>query len=436
MLGELAPGARRPGTIEQAAVAPSLLAAAAEHASAEPATSENSNPLAELQTQARQIAEHLRDWQRDLDRRESQWSALVAASEQEARQARLWFLERQHEHEQQEIHLRAKEAQLAAWQIELDGRRKLLEELLQRAKLARHEARQAQADLAQREQQASRSARWLREQHQARCAAELELLHLVRAGNDQRLAAIARQAAAAEARASQQAQEIARQQAELEQYRKQLEDRAKKLQVREAAVDRALRQLQDDRLAALAEWETWREQAAARDRQRDAQWRTRSAELLQRQAALDEKASDLVARQIELHRLGERLRLAKQEVLEMHAAVEVLWGQLVAVLPAADVDQSVGRIRQRLAEHFQESSAELARQKKELHALQERLAGHLGALLAQRGQLLDWFARQRTELDLQRQELADRQDQLDELSRQIECRRIQQAFEAGWHAGA
>jgi chromosome segregation ATPase len=66
----------------------------------------------QLQSQADQLAAHLREQQRELDRRESQINARVADFEQEVREARAWLAQRNDELTEREARLEARETAL------------------------------------------------------------------------------------------------------------------------------------------------------------------------------------------------------------------------------------------------------------------------------------------------------------------------------------
>jgi hypothetical protein len=66
----------------------------------------------QLQSQADQLAVHLRDRQQQLDRRESQVNARVADFEQEIREARAWLAQRNDELNEREAALNARDAAL------------------------------------------------------------------------------------------------------------------------------------------------------------------------------------------------------------------------------------------------------------------------------------------------------------------------------------
>ncbi len=66
----------------------------------------------QVQTQASQLATHLRTRQRDLDRRESQLNARIAELEAQLRSSRLWFQERETQFEEREAEVQEKIAEL------------------------------------------------------------------------------------------------------------------------------------------------------------------------------------------------------------------------------------------------------------------------------------------------------------------------------------
>jgi Skp family chaperone for outer membrane proteins len=69
---------------------------------------------------ARQLAEHLRAWQRELDRREAQLQAMLAALDQERRANRLWLSTHQESLAEREAKVAEHEAQVAEREIACD----------------------------------------------------------------------------------------------------------------------------------------------------------------------------------------------------------------------------------------------------------------------------------------------------------------------------
>ncbi len=291
--------------------------------------------------QAAELAEHLRNKQRDLDRRESQLNARSFQLENEMRTSRLWFSERQAELsdrerelaeraacvEQQAASLAAAEVstqkewtesqnKLAKWEEELDGQRLQLE---QEGEALAEQRRQFAADSASLEQR--------QRQFEEEIESSTALLHEreLRIEANEKL---------------------------LEEHSAQIEADREKLAASRDELDQHVveqrKAIRQEREAAEAELASKRRMLAKR-----------GDSLQQREAALEKMQADV-------HRIH-------RESLELRLVSEQLWSQLCAQIPPERVTQSLAAIRRDLADQFRLEQSDVARQVEDLRALGTRL---------------------------------------------------------------
>jgi len=101
----------------------------------------------QFRTQAQQLADHLQQRQRDLDRREAELHADLARHDVAARSARLWFQERQHDLAAQQAELT--DARAEEHERELTDRQRELESHQQQLAAAEAALARGQAELAE-----------------------------------------------------------------------------------------------------------------------------------------------------------------------------------------------------------------------------------------------------------------------------------------------
>ena len=284
----------------------------------------------QLQLQVAQLAGHLRERLREVDRREATLNARVAQLESDLRNSRLWLRER-------ELGFQERESEL----------KREIEELQERASsrgleldLDTSGAEVREADIQEREQQlvlredqlrerrfevdrqfaALRHAQQLWQQQQERQEQQL-------AGDRERL-----ERETIEAR-----QQISR---DVEQVVAQREEqlRAAELLVREHA-----QELDRDRTALSTERNQWQQQKS-RQQQAIEELRTSAeAELTDRRTRLEARQEWIERQKGGLEQVrDEALRLHRQS-LEMRLLAEQLWSQITGNLTPAEVTQAIAR---------------------------------------------------------------------------------------------
>ncbi|MBW8883336.1 MAG: hypothetical protein JF612_00875, partial [Planctomycetia bacterium] len=287
----------------------------------------------QLQLQVSQLAGHLRERLREVDRREATLNARVAQLESDLRSASLWlrereltFQERENELKRQIEELQERPSPAAAT---TDGETDLI----------KHEAQLA--EIIERERDLQLKEDDLRER---------------RFEFDRQVAALRH------------AQQVWQQQHEREENQIR-HDREQMTRDLEQIVAQREEQL---RTAELLVAEQARELEEQRTRQRQAIEELRSA--AETEAA--DRRTRLEARQdwIERQKAGldqvrdEALRLHRQS-LEMRLLAEQLWSQINRALMPADVAQAVAQLRLKLAEQYRVEEEQLARRQDELIGL-------------------------------------------------------------------
>jgi hypothetical protein len=343
----------------------------------------------QLQLQVAQLAGHLRERLREVDRREATLNARASQLEADLRASRMWIREREVEFQERENELRRQ-----------------IEELQERAAPRTegetselYDAETRLAELNEREQQLS-----LRENEMRERRFEVE-----------------RQAAAIRHGQQLWEQQRSRQQRDLalsrEQLTLELDARARE---REAAlesgeamlVEHAL-QLDRERAALLADRQAWELQ---RTREREAIEDLRASaegELADRRTRLEARQDWVERQRVGLEQVrNEALSLHRQSI-EMRLLAEQLWSQITSRLSPAEVTQSLAQLRVKLADHYRLEEEQLAARKNELVELGERIAAQHEELVQLRSGLRDWAAARQTEIEQQAAALVQRELALD-----------------------
>ncbi|MBI1902385.1 MAG: hypothetical protein HYS13_14890 [Planctomycetia bacterium] len=356
--------------------------------------------LAQMRTQTEQLGALLQQQQHELDCREARLNAQCAQLDQQGRDLRLWFQERQ---------------------VELDAERQSLAEALA-AQGQRHIQLEADAEIARHRQ----------EELAARETFLLEIIEQLKTRRDvirtgERELETQREANEAELRHARE---------ELEALQGECQSRAAALCERESEATRIHDELIRERAHVATEREELQTQRRglhdARQRLEDesesrrraeAEDRRRADEELQSQLTLiEDRKARLDQRQVELESFRAELRQAQRETLEMRLATEELWARLSAGVPAATLSRSLAEVRGRLTDHFRLAAREVEERLTELHVVRRDLEAEHDALSAERQAVQEWVDRRRAELDdlaavlaLRERELSDRESRLDRL---------------------
>jgi chromosome segregation ATPase len=142
---------------------------------------------------------------------------------------------------------------------------------------------------------------------------------------------------------------------------------------------------------------------------------------------IDVEFQELEGRRAELERLRMEVREAQRETLEMRLATEELWSQLTLAAPPSSLARSLGRLRQRLADHYRLANAELSEQRQEMESLRTRLNEHHERLAQREHELQDWFERRQADLQQQSESLAAREEDVER--REAEVRQLHETWQ-------
>jgi hypothetical protein len=353
----------------------------------------------QLELQAAQLAEHLRERLREVDRREAQLNSRVAQFEADLRTSRVWLREQEHE-------LAAREAELT----------RQLEDL-QSGRLSAGDSGESPPALAIANTPdvpggISLPAQEIAEREQAVILKENELRER-RFELDRNVAALRHSQALWEQQQERESAALAKERERLAaEFAERWAEREAQLRQAETLLREQSLQIESDRKALLADRRAW-------DERRQAQETTlRERESAQR-AQVDEQRERLAARSewIERERAGvEQVRsditALHRQALEMRLAAEQLWAQISGRMSPVEVTQSIAQIRRKLAEHYRLEEAELATRRRELIELGEKIAEQHRELGQMQTGLKAWLASRQDEIESQAQALEHREDEL------------------------
>lgn len=358
----------------------------------------------QLQLQVSQLAEHLRDRLREVDRREATLNARASQLEADLRASRLWLREREMDFQERESELRRR-----------------IEELEERLELRPTEDPPPSFDAQARQEEIDNRERQLQVQEDDLRQRRFEV--------DRQAAALSHAQQLWQQQRERDEQELARHR---DQMRQELEllttQREEQLCAAETLLNEHAVQLDLDRTALAADRQAWGDQKA---RQRQAIDDLRAAT----EAELTDSRRKLEARQewVERQRSGldqvrdEALRLHRQSI-EMRLLAEQLWAQITGSLTPAEVAQAIAQLRLKLAEQYRVEEQQLTARRDELVVLGERIAAQHSELTQLRSGLRDWTAARQVEIEQQAATLVQRELALD--AQQEELRVAQQQWQA------
>jgi chromosome segregation ATPase len=365
----------------------------------------------QLQLEVTQLAGHLRERMREVDRREATLNARASELEAELRTSRLWLRERETEFQDRERELvrqveelreqlGARPAEALPDVFEIEARRAELAEHEQTLRLKENDLRERRFDV-DRQAAALRHSQQLWEQQQANEAA---------------------QAAAERETVARERQHI------LGEIQAAAAEREEQLRAAEKLLNEHARQLDADRTSLAADRQAWEEHRA---RQREAIDQLRSdgeAELADRRSRLDAR-QDWIERQKEgLDQVrDEALRLHRQS-LEMRLLAEQLWAQIGGRLTPAEITHTIAQLKQKLAEQFRLEEDRLTARQVQLAELAERVTAQHVELNQLRDGLREWAAAREAEIEGQAASLVERELALD--TQQDELRQARHAWNA------
>ena len=194
---------------------------------------------------------------------------------------------------------------------------------------------------------------------------------------------------------------------------KQLEARKRYLDDAETDLARDQEQLAETRRCLEAERQKNCMQSE-RDRQQFVAEQSHAAcESAELRRKLEQQTEQLEQRETAAQRVGEKLHNAQREVLEMRLAVEESWLKLSKETAPASLVQSISEARERLADHYRQTNAELAERTEYFETLRNELAEQHQQTTGQREELSLWVAQRQTDIEEQASRLVAREQELD-----------------------
>jgi hypothetical protein len=358
----------------------------------------------QLQLQVAQLAEHLRERLREVDRREAALHARTSELEADVRASRMWLNEREMEFQERENELRRQ-----------------IEELQERAERRPFEPQISVFDPDARQAELDEREQLLRLQEDAFRERRFEM--------DRQAAALTHAQQLCQQQRERDGRDLAMQRSQLtEEFHQLVAQREEQIQAAEALLNEHAAQLDRDQTALAADRHAWDQQ---KRRQREAIDELRTTA----EAELADERARLAARQewIERQRAGldqvrdEALRLHRQ-ALETRLLAEQLWAQITGALTPAEATQAIAHLRVKLAEQYRVEEQQLVARQNELVQLGERIAEQHRELEQLKTGIREWAATRQAEIERQAQSLVERELALD--AQQDESRRSQQQ----WHA--
>ncbi|MBM4091666.1 MAG: hypothetical protein FJ276_19895 [Planctomycetes bacterium] len=393
----------------------------------------------QLQQQAAELSQHLRERHSELARWEAVLNAQSAQCEGDRRATRLWLREQQAELDQREVQLRWAAERLAREHTELQTLRathQALELRQQTLEQREHSVRQEEVRL-QRELQAVQHqasgldvarAEWERQ----RAAEQQALIELQQSWHAEHQAARAlnaelqRQLDERRDRAFETGQSMAVCQAR--------EARAAALDLREAELSREYADFQTG-------MQSWRDKTHRQRLSLANLWR-RQRRLLHKQRLTLRRLSDQVERKGRaLHALREELTARQQEMLETCLVLEQFWTGLEGQVTPDELAGVADRIRGQLTGLHAADDRARDEQRQELRRLAEEIAQQQHDLNRHRNELQQWAARRELELKEQMRQLSTREQEVRQQERHLaearrDWRRLSRQSNAASHTGS
>ena len=387
---------------------------------------DESRAAEQLQRQANELTTRLSDERQELDRRQAELNRHLSQLDSERRLARLLFRERSHELVTWQEQLDRKTQQVTQFPTtqlggdeDLEGLQKKMHRNQQtrvrrRAILDAHqqrpERREKSLDQASRQfkagrQRAEDALRFQQQQLAEEREATRKLVHHLLESIDRRRVALEEDAAKLDSlRGPAVSREVVQEVVAHFRSTKRESDDAQALVEEQLAESQ--RQLEDDRQAFKSRIADERRQLVEHKRQV-------GTELTKRRAALRRQRDKLQTRGRVLQRMLANLKLIHRESREVRLATEQLWVHLSEKAPPTVLTESIGRIRDKLADHFRLMSTNVARQKESIQRLGSKLRDHFHQLKQQRDELERWLMRRDEDFQQQTARLVAREQQFD-----------------------
>ena len=344
----------------------------------------------QLQLQVSQLAAHLRERLREVDRREAQLHARTAQVEAELRTSRLLLAERDAEFQQRETELQRR---IEALQEQLSGSTPGATGALEGPACHEAELSQLEHNLNQRESE-------LRERRQQCDRQAMALRHAQQLWEQQQ---------------RQEQRELAEQREELlREFQTLVAEREEQLRAAEQTLEQQAAAIDADRQSLLADRQAWEEQKLRQRTALDEQRAAAENELADRRLRLDAR-QDWIERQKDgLEQVRSEILALHRQSLEMRLLAEQLWSQISGRLPPAEVTRTIAQMRLKLAEQYKLEEQNLAARRDELLQIGERVSAQHAELTQLRSGLREWASARSAEIEAQAASLVQRELALDE----------------------
>ena len=376
----------------------------------------------QLQLQVSQLAGHLRERLREVDRREAHVNARASQLEADLRASRLWLQERDHEFQEREIELKR---QIEELQERLGGRVAESAGAVGNASGAVGNALRgvpdsaddfaiAQHELAERDHDLRLKENDLRERRFELERQAAALRHAQQVWQQQR---------------ESEERDLAQSRVRLErEFAERIAEHESNLRASEALVAEHSRQLEQDRAALLADRQAWESQRARQVQTLEDERRASDAELVDRTQRLDARQDWIERQKGGLDQTQAEILSLHRQSLEMRLIAEQLWSQIAGRLTPAEITHAIAQTRLKLSEQFKLEEQSLEEKKEELVALSRRIHEQHAELKQMQSGLREWATARQTEIEQQAQALVERELALDaEQERQRQSQRQWQA---------
>jgi hypothetical protein len=354
----------------------------------------------QLELQADQLSEHLRERLREVDRREAHLNARVAQLESDLRASRVWLREQEHEFAQREAEMRqqledARQCGEHAPTESVDGA----------------DLETARRELSDREHQLQLKENGIRERRLETERQASALRHAQQLWDQER---------------SRQEAELARQrERHSHQFHEQSAQRDEQLHLAEAQIARDSEQLARDRDDFAADRQAWEQRRAVQASALDERAKLIEGELAEHRLRLDARAEWIEREKNGLEQVRSDITDLHRQSLEMRLVAEQLWSQISGRMSPAEVTQSIAQARRKLAEHYRLEEQALDKRKDELLAVAQRVADQHRELTQLQGGLKGWVAARQAEVEEQAANLARREQELEAQQEAIRQSRVQ-----------
>jgi hypothetical protein len=342
----------------------------------------------QLELQADQISEHLRERLREVDRREAHLNARVAQLESDLRSSRVWLREQEHEFAEREGELRR----------QLDDAQARGEAGSSAAESVDLEA--AHAELAERERQLQLKENELRERRFEIERLSAALRHAQQLWDQER---------------SRQETELVRERERLARhFHEQSDQRDEQLRSAEQVVAEQSQQLARDRAELTADRRGWDERRKAQSQALDEKAQAAEAELHDQRLRLAGRGEWIERQRAGLDQVRTEITELHRQSLEMRLIAEQLWSQISSRMSPAEVAHAIAQLRLKLAEHYRLDEQALEAKKAELIQLGERIGEQHRELAQLQSGLKGWAAARQSEIEDQAAKLIRREQELEE----------------------